>query len=330
MSRPLVRNGLRAVLRQPALAAAEIAWRWSFGAAAGALAVLSLHRILIGVDVSDAEMALGRGSPVFSAADTLARILYDVLPRLIQVSAVLVPALALLWIVAASLGRWATLQALPSVRGPGEEAGDAGKGSFASLLYLNSLRAAVTLAAGAGLVGAAIISGSLLNPRGDNPVAAALLWVVIATLVFFFWAVVNWFLALAPIFIVRDRRRSFAAISDSLALLRRYPRDYIATAVGFGLLRSGALLAALLLSLAPLAVTNSVPVALVLTTPVALLYFAAVDFLSIARLAAFVALADEPSLAPAVPLEPQALPVVPTISDDLAATPPDAPLPSTE
>lgn len=304
MPRPLVRDGVSAVLRQPGLFAAEIAWRWSFGAAASFLVALALDRALTATQISAAEIALVSGDQALAIADALARMIYDFLPRLALAAAILVPALVLLWIAAASPGRWVTLQALLAGRAPDHlHESSPAKPSFASLVFVNFLRAALAVATAAGLLGAGLIAGIVVGP-GD-PAAAALLALTIAALVAFLWSVVNWFLALAPVFILRDGRSALPAIADSLALLTRYPSEYVSITISFGLLRGIALLAALFLSLAALAATDSVAVALTLSVPIALAYFAAADFLYIARLAALVGLAEGPGPETGVAAEPQ-------------------------
>lgn len=296
MPRPLVRDGFRAVLRQPGLIGAEIAWRWSFGAAAWFLIAIALDRALTATQISSAEIALASGNQAL-AADALARMVYDFLPRLALAAAVLIPALALLWIAAASLGRWITLRALLSGGFSGAS------GNFRSLLAVNFLRAALAVVAAAGLLGAGLIARILVGP-GD-PASAVAVAMALAALVAFFWSVVNWFLALAPVFILRDGRGAPTAIADSLALLTRYLGEYLGIAFSFGLLRGAALLVAIAFSLAPLAATNSVAVAVGLSIPIALAYFAVADFLYIARLAAFVGLAEGPGPKPVVVAEPQ-------------------------
>ena len=304
MPRPLVRDGFRAVLRQPGLIAAEIAWRFSFGAAAWFLAMLSLDRALTATQISAAEMALVSGNQALAVLDALARMISDLLPRMALSAAILIPTLALLWIASASLGRWVTLKVLLAGREPDAvQESSAAKPSFASLLSVQFLRAALAVAAAAALLGAALLARGVVGP--DEPAAAVLLALLIAVLVAFLWWLVNWFLALAPIFILRDGRSALPAIADSMALLTRRPGEYLGIGVSFGLLRAAAMLVALALSLAPLAATDSVAVAAGLSIPIALAYFAVSDFLYIARLAAFVALAQGPGPESVVAAEPQ-------------------------
>ena len=121
-----IRAGFRAVVRHPALILGEIAWRWAFGVAAWTLIIIAVHRIFARVDITQPELLIARHSDVFLVADACARILAQVLPQFARECLVLLPAIAVLWIAAATLGRAVTLQALVSenqVVGPGAPAG---------------------------------------------------------------------------------------------------------------------------------------------------------------------------------------------------------------
>jgi len=52
------REGFRAIWRQPALSLAEVAWRWSFGAAAGVLLSVGLLEYLDSLPVAGADALL--------------------------------------------------------------------------------------------------------------------------------------------------------------------------------------------------------------------------------------------------------------------------------
>ncbi len=326
-----VRSGFRAVVRQPALILAEIVWRWSYGAAAWVLLVLCIRRILAGIDISQAEYLLARRSDMFLIADACARILYQALPALLRFAAILIPALAVIWIIAATLGRATTLKALIAEQefvGPGAPAGTApdlpgsptaagararGKMRFRSLLFLNFLRAAFTLATLLAFIGIMILASLAFPDQGADPTVALLIWVLLAAMAACLWSVINWFLALAPIWIVRDGHGPFQAIADSLALFRRHAAPYVAAAWWFGFIRAFILLLAFVAALfaASAASTTRAVIAGLL---IALLYFAAADFLYIARLAAYVALAEEspePTAVSIQPLAPEPQPATP-------------------
>src|ERR1700757_214673 len=109
-----IRAGFRAIFQRPAVALAEIAWRWAFGAAAWTLVMVAIHRILAGIDISEAERLIASRSDVLLIADACSRILAQVLPQFARECLVLAPAIAVMWIAAATVGRAITLQALLS------------------------------------------------------------------------------------------------------------------------------------------------------------------------------------------------------------------------
>lgn len=299
------RAGFRAVCRQPAVIAGEIAWRWAFGAAAWGLVLFTVHRILVSVDISEAEYLIARRSSMFLIADACARIIYEVLPDLVRAAAILVPAIAVLWVLAATAGRAITLKALLPT-------GDPRSSRLASLASLHLLRAVFVLATLLALLATLVLTGRLL-PIAVNPALAGMIWGFLAALVVFFWALLNWFLSLAPIFIVRDGRAALASIADSLALYRRHRGTYAATAAWFGLLRFVLFCAACVLAIFAAAAAGSAPRAIALSLVIALIYFAVADFLYITRLAAYMIL-DEPTPLPALEnqsLSPQSMPASP-------------------
>src|ERR1051325_9535744 len=111
-----IRSGFRAIRENPALFFAEVAWRWAFGAAAWCLLAMTVRTILQGIDVTSAEIALARSNNAYLIADAVVRILVQVLPRLAAAMLLAVPLLAVAWVIAATLGRIVTLDALLSSR----------------------------------------------------------------------------------------------------------------------------------------------------------------------------------------------------------------------
>jgi hypothetical protein len=304
-----IRAGFRAVVRRPALALGEVAWRWAFGAAAWTLAIIAIRRILAHVDITQAELLLAHHSDVFLIADAGAHIVVQVLPQLARECLVLAPAIAVLWIAAATLGRAITLDALMAtpviLSKASHEVGDAepkppeafasapaARPHFVQITLLHLLRAVFTLATLIAFLGALFLTGLAMPVQ--NPAAAALVGILVAAVIGFFWSVVNWFLALAPIWIVREGHPALRSIADSVDFYRRVPGSYIGIASCFGFLRAAALLAAFVAALLASQATPATSIALCLV--IALIYFAVADFLYIARLAAFVALGESSQL----------------------------------
>jgi hypothetical protein len=281
----LIRSAFRTVRENPALIFAEIAWRWTFGAIAWLLMLFTVRTIFQNIDVSGAEVAIARSNNAYLIADAVVRILVQVLPRVGAALLLIVPLLSLVWTVVATIGRAATLRSLiPS----------AGR-HIAPLFFLNLIRAFFTVATFLAFFGTILFVSSQLAPSPDAAPALVLGWMFLAFLVTIFWGFVNWFLALAPIFIVRDGIGARKAISESLGLYRSNSRDYMAIATGFGLFRTAALMVAIIAGAVTVG-AGSIRGVLIASVVVALVYFAVADWLYIARLAAYVELANVPVL----------------------------------
>ena len=293
-----IRSGLRAIRDNPALAFAEIAWRWTFGAAVYLVLFLTVRAIMAGIDVSSVEIEFAHHSDAVRIADAAARILVQVLPRFVHALAVTVPLLALVWIAAATLGRLATLRAL---RAPARSAGfqpavaPASSRLYFSVAAIHALRALFSIAAFIAFFGTIFAISAQTSPDTVSDTLALLVfgWMLFGLLVGMLWSVVNWFLALAPIFVVRDGSSIGRAIAASLAFYRSRSREYLAIASWYGLFRGAALAVAILAGFVVVA-AGSVRAGIALSIIVALGYFAIADFLYIARLASYVALANTP------------------------------------
>ncbi len=301
-----IRFGFRTVRENSALIFAEIAWRWAFGAAAWILIILTLRIILEGIDVSAAEVALARSNDAYLIADAVVRILLQVLPRLAHAILIVLPAVSVFWIATATIGRAATLHSLLGVpetpqrvflsgaedrasgRFPREHPRLSRTTSTLSLIGVNVIRTVFTLATLLAFFGTVLLVSARFTP-GLAPVLL-LAWLCLAFLVGCLWGIVNWFLTLAPIFIVRDGLGLWKAVSASLGLYRDASREYLAIASWFGLFRGAALLFAVAAGSVVVA-SGSVRLALAGSMVVALAYLAFADYLYVARLAAFVVLA---------------------------------------
>ncbi len=250
--------------------------------AAWTLVLLVVRRVLATVDVTQAELLIARHSDLFLIADACARILYQVLPRLARESLVVVPAIAVLWIVAATLGRGLTLQAMPAAA-PG-----ARPTRFGQLALLNTMRCLFTLVTGVALFGGLLLAGMTIPVT--NLAALVSVTILLVTAVSFCWSVVNWFLALAPIWIVHGGGSAGRAIVQAVELSRRMAREYSLVGFWFGVFRGVAFVIAFVAAL--LAAEATPAAAIAGCVAIALMYFAAADFLYIARLAAYVELEE--------------------------------------
>src|SRR6266700_3540198 len=160
-----VRDGFRAVWRQPSVFLAELSWRWSWGGAALLLLFLALFEYLHTLVVTPADMMLLRLRHPLAVSRALADIFHGSGPRVVMAAILLIPALALAWALLGALGRFATLRALIARAAPDLEPGPR---SIRALTGLNVFRVALALAALVSLLGSAIVASFVSTPKAPH------------------------------------------------------------------------------------------------------------------------------------------------------------------
>ncbi|HEX4714574.1 MAG TPA: hypothetical protein VH164_06570 [Ktedonobacteraceae bacterium] len=292
-------EGFRAIVRQPSFGLAEIAWRWSFGAAAGLLLLFSFFEYLDTLPVSNGDLLLLRtGQPILISRAVL-HIFRGSAFRVVETAIVLSLTLGAAWIVVASLGRAATLKALLAhfreVSTSDKEKND---WRLRSLLGLNVFRLGATLAATIGCLAAFLLAGAASRPTDPAPGSALLIFLTVTMLVWLAWSTLNWVLSLAAIFVVAHGRDEFGAIAATVDLCLSRPGSVFAAGTWFGLAHITAFVVASSVLAFPLGFAAVLPEGVVLggVLLVTLLYFAVADFLYIGRLAAYVAMVEMPEL----------------------------------
>jgi hypothetical protein len=305
-------EGFRASFRRPSLILAEIAWRWTAGAIAWALLLFWFVEYLDTLPVTNGDVTLLSTRQPFLVGRAIAHILHGSLNRAVMAASFAVIALSLLWIVAASIGRIATVRALLDYFRRGvagdvsAETGDATEPRpMRSLLGLSFLRAALMLAALLAFVGAAVLAGFASTAANPQPGLVFVLFLPLAGLIGIVWSALNWVLSLAGIFVVRDGEDALGALSAAVTFSRERSGPVAAVSTWTGLAHLTVLSVAGTAVSLPLAFIHVAPSRLVIggVTLVALLYFAVVDWLYMVRLAGYVWIAEmRDALAESAPL----------------------------
>jgi len=312
-------EGFRAAFRRPSLTLAEIMWRWSAGATATALFFFGLSEYLNTLPVTSGELLFLRTRQPYLVGQAIAHILRGSLSRAVMSALVAALMFSLLWIVAASLGRLATVRSLldhfaarwdaaghiSSSGAEGDVASNVSTNSFQVLTRLNFLRVTVAVAAIFGFVGAAILAGFASPDAHPRPGLAFLLFLPLAGMICLIWSGLNWLLSLAGLFAVRDGEDAVGAISTAVAFCRERTRALFAVSTWTGLAHLVAFVSATTVVSMPLGLAGLLPWRLVVlgVVLVTLAYFALADWLYMARLAGYVCIAEVPEalLAPASP-----------------------------
>ena len=331
-------EGFRASFRRPSFTLAEIMWRWTAGGTAAALLLFSLVEYLDTLPVTNGELLFLRTRHPYLVGEAIAHIFRGSLSRIVIASLLAAFLLGVIWILAASIGRIATVRGLLEYfRGHSvDEASrggisDAEKGvtngvsanaPLAAVLRLNFLRVAVAVAAVFGFAGASILAGFASPDANPQPGLAFLLFLPVAGLICWAWWSLNWLLSLAAVFAVRDGEDAVGAISAAVTFCRERFGPVSAVSTWTGLAHLIAFVSASIVSSLPLGFAGVVPWRLVASAVifVTLVYLAVADWLYMARLAGYVCIAEMPEalLAPPPPASvppPVAAPPVQTTID---------------
>jgi hypothetical protein len=307
MSKPPnpITQGLRAVTRDPAIFLVEILWRWSFAIVA-CLLVAGVGAMLLGpLHVGHAWDTAWRSRDPQRMGQLVVAVVLLLGVKVILFAAIGVPlAIALIWSILAALGRFATVRRLrvgfTSLR-------------FRTILALQLLR---------GFVGwfclvllfAAMIGEALIASRGPKPDLLLYYLMVMPSVVLIsaFWLTVNWYLSLAAIF-GREGQNFRGALRQSRQTVRQQRSDFAGTGFVFLLFRVVVLLIATAICGLTSGMVGSSPQSyFTLLIIVSLAYFAIADFLYMARMAAYLALAAahvDPAAGPTLVATSSAMPV---------------------
>jgi len=315
-------EGFCSLWRQPSLGVAEIAWRWSIGAAAVSLSVITFFEYLDTLTVTRGDLLLLRTRQPTLISQAMAHILRGSGWHALEAMALLALGLAVGWIVISALARAATIRALlayfrkqPGTSGVHAEERLSSGWRLSSLLELNFFRVALTLTALGGFFAAFVLGMAVSPAENPSPGAAFLLILSVIVLVWLVWSVLNWFLSVAAIFVIRDGQNAFASIAATLDLCQNRTGSVFAAGTWFGLAHVVCFFVATTVVAFPLGLASVLPPGITIggVLLITLLYFAVVDFLYMGRLAAYVAMLEFPE--PIAIESPGLPPSKPSVSD---------------
>jgi hypothetical protein len=282
-----VRSGISTAFRRPAVFAAELAWRWAFGAAALLLITYSVLLFLASVPVSDRDLIALSGVIPGMVPSALAHIFNGSGPKIVRLLAALIAGLGLLWWLASAFGRAVVLQEL--VPHPKQSA----RAAIRILLQLNLLRAVLSILAFIACAGAFAMASRMANAGQaidqERSAGFYLVFLPLAFIVGWIWSTFNWHLTLAPVVALRTGSGIADSIFKTAALVLRQGRQYFWVGLAFGVLRFFVAGVFLFFALSTFAVFAQFATGLAVAglAVVGLCYFAFADFLTVARLAAY-------------------------------------------
>lgn len=278
-----ITQGLRAVTRDPAIFLVEILWRWSFALLAFLL-VIAVGLMLLGpLHIGHAWDTAWHSRDPQRMAQLLVTILLILGTKAIIAALAIPIAIAFLWSVLSALGRFAMIKRLRASLTPLR---------FRSILALQFLRGFVGWFSFV-LLFAATFGEALIASRGPKPDLLLYYLMVMPSVVVIgaLWLTFNWYLSLAAFF-GREGQSFRGALRQARQTIRQQRSDFAGTGFVFLLFRIVAMLiAAAICGLTSGMVGSSPQGYFVLLIIVSLAYFVVADFLYMARMAAYLALA---------------------------------------
>lgn len=220
-------------------------------------------------------------------SQTLANALHGSGFKLLRIAAVLVPAYAILWTIAASVGRGVWLKGIMGTECV----------PFGTIARLNFLRAAATWASVLGLIGTFVLASRAYTFDEKfitHPLRAGAVYIAFTVAVVISWSVLNWLLGVAPVLAMTGKNDAIEAIAATMRFVVQDLGRLVRIGFAFWALHLLAFFVFSGIAFFVLGLGGLLPGGLLLAglAPVTLAYFAVVDFLYIARLAAYVAMVN--------------------------------------
>jgi hypothetical protein len=329
-------EAFRAIVRHPRLALAEVSWRWTFGAAGSALVLFTVLEYLDSLLVTTGDALFLKTRHPLLVSQALGHMIAGSGERLVAAGILVSLTLGGFWIVASSVGRAATIRPLlqyfsgtqltpPDFTNEQLYARPMRWRHLRSLAALNFLRLTLVLAGLLALVSSGILSSFISTAKDPQPGLAFLIFIPLALLVVLSWSSMNWILSIAPFFVLRDECDVFGAFASAVNFCLDRAGAVSWSSTIFGICHFVAFAIASSVVVFPLAFVGLVPGVIVATAIaiLTLLYFAVVDFLYVARLAAYVCILQMPKR----PISVAAATLPPYVRQESAL---QTPLPSTD
>ena len=282
-----LRTSLAAIFRQPGIVFAEIAWRWTFGASALTLAAFAIVRLEHAITIYPEEQEmLSSRSPVL-IAQAILEIGHRARPLAVHLGIIVIPAILLLWIIAATVGRGYVLSRLPSREWLSPR--------WLVLSALNLLRVVSVLLLVVAYFGCSFATSLVINPYAPNYALGILVFFSLFMISLAAWSFLHWIVSTSCIYASRQHLGLFQSLDATMQLLRTSSRELFSIAAQNSSVRTLVALIFTLFGLLPLIVYRVPPLFLTAEIVLFLAYCIASDMLVLARLAAYVEVIERPT-----------------------------------
>ncbi|HUQ50411.1 MAG TPA: hypothetical protein VM056_06855 [Terriglobales bacterium] len=226
-----IREGFTSVFRDPLIYVAELAWHWTYGIAAALLTIYAVLLFLNSLPVSDRDLFGLSGIIPGLYAEALANIFRGSGPKMVRTLLFLAIGLGMLWFLAASFGRVATLTAMMRKKNP----------RIRPVLRLHFLRlmvGAMALVAYMGALAVAASAAKFENGSGYHVGKFYLVFLIFSFVIGSAWSSASWYLSLGPLLSIRNETGTLDSLYDVAALVRRRPSQFTWVGIFYGIVRA--------------------------------------------------------------------------------------------
>jgi hypothetical protein len=275
------------VFARPSVTAIEIAWRWFFGIPFLWLCWHGLHEILARFPLYESGLRTSELSNPWLAAQQLVSVWEIYAPPTAALLHWLLPVAAVAWIVISGIGRNLVLLRMAS------QSGD-------FRVRFRPLGMILMQAAWLALLAATLwgwwrsiqwAAATHIMPDAEPDLVGYSMWAIFLSLAFFTaWALVSWFVSIAPLLMLLEDRSVFSALAQSLRLGSEFTGKLVEINLVMGIVKLALMVVAMVISAAPLPFSEQLGAgALHLVWAAAtIFYFVSSDYFHVVRLKGFV------------------------------------------
>ena len=258
---------------------AEIAWRWIFGISTLALAAFAMVRLEHAIVVYPEEQEMLSSRSLLQIAQAILEIGHRARPLAVHLGVIVIPAILLLWIIAATVGRGYVLSRFPSreLISP----------RWLAFLVFNLLRMISVVLFLVAYLGCSFATSLVINPYAPNYALGVLIFLSLFLIALAAWSFLHWIISIAGIYAARQDLGVFQSLSATIQLLRASWRELFSVSAQNSSVRTLAAIVFTVLALLPLVVYRIPLLFWTFEIALSLAYCVASDILLLARLVAY-------------------------------------------
>lgn len=272
------------VFRRPSLTALEVLWRWLFGAPLLAVCYVEVQKIFAVLPPESTGLSeFDITNPWMSAVKVA--VAWDMYrPHVVEVLCWLAPAAAVAWVVLSGIGRnWVLKRMEPRL-------------PFRPLAMIALQAAWLAVLALTGWAWWSSINWAAATHIGNGAepdLVGYTIWAIFLSLGFFtIWALVSWFVTIAPMLVLLEDRSAGSALAASLNLGKPFTGKLVEINLVMGIVKLALLVLAMVFSAVLVPFSDQVGASALHFEwiVVSIFYFIASDFFHVARLKGFIEL----------------------------------------